>query len=128
MINVNYNTNRVIIIILSKFGVFRKLSHNLFDSKISHDFLTSSINTGKFESLLESLDIHSHPTPSNSSASENLTGLITDKTGSSGGLQLQQGNRSSEILVLLFVVHLGHLVCNVVQPTVDRFQLSHHVS
>ena len=92
----------------------RELSHDLFDSEISHDFLTASITADEFETLLEPLNIHAHSTPGDGPSAEDLAGLVANETGGPGGLEFEQRDGASQVLVLLFVVHLRHLVRDVV--------------
>ena len=68
----------------------------LVDSQISHDFLTSTINTRKFKGFLEFFNQASHAFTSDGSAPKNLTCLISDKLTISSGLIFQEGYWTSQ--------------------------------
>ncbi len=106
----------------------RHIFLSLFDSKISHDFFRASINTGKLESPLETLQVAAHAVFGDCSSSENLTSLIRDELAGPGGLQFQKGNRTCQEIRLFGGSHTAHLVSYRLYPVLHRFYLTHHMS
>mmetsp|Transcript_29302 Transcript_29302/g.95497 ORF Transcript_29302/g.95497 Transcript_29302/m.95497 type:complete len:469 (+) Transcript_29302:1331-2737(+) len=99
----------------------------LLHAEIRHNFFGAAQNRRKLGRFLEPFDDLSHPRFGDGAASEDLARLVHDKLANTRALKLEERDWARELKRLLLVVHLVHLVRDVLEPVLERLDLRRHV-
>ena len=106
---------------------FRHGLHGLFDTQVGEDLLRPTKDSIKLVRAVEHFDVLPLTRGRNAAAAEEIDGIVGDFVGSASGEHLKEADGAGKVLVLFFVRHVTHLICDVLEVVLDRFGVGDHL-
>jgi hypothetical protein len=106
-----------------------RLRHNLHrlpHAQIRQNLLRTAQNRIEFVAAVEHLDNTTHTAPGDTTASEDIRGVIGNIVGAASGVRFQESDGTGEELALLGVGHVVHLVGDLLEPGLGGFGQGDH--
>lgn len=106
---------------------FRHLLHGLPHTKIGQDLLGTSEDSIEFVDAVELLHDTSHAGLRDTPTTKDIHGIVGDLVRTSGGIALQEANRSTQKFTLLGITHITHLIGDAFDPALTRLGHTDHL-